>query len=103
MINTKPENKLTHSFISCIYEDKNLLKSFLNKFVNFFDDFSGITIKEQTLPNNEIRFVNEKDARGLPDAIIYNENKCLIIESKVSSNLEKISYKDMKILLLKEL
>ena len=39
---SQPENKLTHSLVSCLYEDKHLLNSFLKNFCpNFFNKKSN--------------------------------------------------------------
>ena len=84
----QPENKLTHSLASSLYEDKKLLDSFLKTFCkNFFKITSNLKIEQQTVPGQITRETDEKQKKGLPDAIIYNEEECLIIESKVSSTL----------------
>lgn len=84
----QPENKLTHSLASSLYEDKKLLESFLKTFCkNFFKITNNLKIEQQTVPGQITRETDEKQKKGLPDAIIYNEEECLIIESKVSSTL----------------
>ena len=84
----QPENKLTHSLASSLYEDKKLLDSFLKTFCkNFFKITGNLKIEQQTVPGQITRDIDEKQKKGLPDAIIYNEEECLIIESKVSSTL----------------
>ena len=84
----QPENKLTHSLATSLYEDKKLLDSFLKTFCkNFFKITSNLKIEQQTVPGQITREIDEKQKKGLPDAIIYNEEECLIIESKVSSTL----------------
>ena len=84
----QPENKLTHSLATSLYEDKKLLDSFLKTFCkNFFKITNNLKIEQQTVPGQIIRETDEKQKKGLPDAIIYNEEECLIIESKVSSTL----------------
>ena len=84
----QPENKLTHSLASSLYEDKKLLDSFLKTFCkNFFKITNNLKIEQQTVPGQITRETDEKQKKGLPDAIIYNEEECLIIESKVSSTL----------------
>ncbi len=84
----QPENKLTHSLATSLYEDKKLLDSFLKTFCkNFFKITSNLKIEQQTVPGQITRETDEKQKKGLPDAIIYNEEECLIIESKVSSTL----------------
>lgn len=84
----QPENKLTHSLASSLYEDKKLLESFLKTFCkNFFKNTSDLKIEQQTVPGQISKDIDEKQKKGLPDAIIYNEEECLIIESKVSSTL----------------
>ena len=84
----QPKNKLTHSLASSLYEDKKLLESFLKTFCkNFFKNTSDLKIEQQTVPGQISKDIDEKQKKGLPDAIIYNEEECLIIESKVSSTL----------------
>lgn len=84
----QPENKLTHSLASSLYEDKKLLDSFLKTFCKgFFKNTSDLKIEQQTIPGQITKEIDEKQKKGLPDAIIYNEDECLIIESKVSSTL----------------
>lgn len=87
---SQPENKLTHSLASCLYEDRYLLNSFLKHFCkNFLNKKSQIEIEEQTLPRDKYTIIDETESKGLPDAVMYDEDKCLIIESKVSSKLTK--------------
>ena len=108
----QPENKLTHSLMSCLNEDRELLKIFLNAFrPNFIDNkkIKKICVNEQTLPEEQISDqeeieVDEKkkglpdgiiydDGEGVPDGIIYDDKdrKCIIIESKIEL---KLSIKD---------
>ena len=86
----QPENKLTHSLVSCLYEDRQLLNSFLKSFCsNFFNQSSKLSIEQQTVPGEFYSTDDENERKGLPDAVIYAEEQCLIIESKVSSTLTK--------------
>ena len=86
----QPENKLTHSLVSCLYEDSQLLNSFLKSFcTNFFNQTSKLSIEQQTVPGEFHSTDDENERKGLPDAVIYAEEQCLIIESKVSSTLTK--------------
>ncbi|SVB55158.1 uncharacterized protein METZ01_LOCUS208012, partial [marine metagenome] len=85
---SQPENKLTHSLASCLYEDPRLLNSFLKNFCsNFFNQTSNLKIEQQTVPGKRHLIDDENQRKGLPDAVIYTEEQCLIIESKVSSTL----------------
>ena len=87
---SQPENKLTHSLASCLYEDKHLLNSFLKNFCsNFFNQTSNLKIEQQTVPGERHLIDDESQRKGLPDAVIYTEEQCLIIESKVSSTLTR--------------
>ena len=87
---SQPENKLTHSLASCLYEDKRLLNSFLKRFCsNFFNQTSNLMIEQQTVPGERHLIDDESQRKGLPDAVIYTEEQCLIIESKVSSTLTR--------------
>ncbi len=84
------ENKLTHSLVSCLYEDKHLLNSFLKNFCpNFFNKKSNLKIEQQTVPGESHLSSDENERKGLPDAVIYSEEKCLILESKISSRLAR--------------
>ncbi len=84
------ENKLTHSLASCLYEDPRLLNSFLKNFCpNFFNQTSNLKIEQQTVPGKRHLIDDENQRKGLPDAVIYTEEQCLIIESKVSSTLTR--------------
>ncbi len=106
----QPENKLTHSLMSCLNEDRELLKNFLNTFRPKFIDnkkIKKICVNEQTLPEEQISDqeeieVDEKkkglsdgifydDGEGVPDGIIYDDKdrKCIIIESKIELKLSK--------------
>lgn len=89
------ENKLTHSLMSCLNEDRNLLNSFfeLIKFKPKITESSEIIINEQSLPDQELIFNKdeEEDNKRLPDGIIYdkknsdgNNKWIVIIESKIS-------------------
>ena len=87
---SQPENKLTHCLVSCIYEDTYLLNSFLQTFCpNFFDKKSNLKIEEQSVPGERHLSDDENEKKGLPDAVIYLDGKCLILESKISSKLER--------------
>ena len=87
---TQPENKLTHSLISCLHEEKYLLKSFLDNFCpNFFKHNKNIRIEQQSVPGEINISYDENQRKGLPDACIYSGDQCLIIECKVSSSLTK--------------
>ena len=87
---SQPENKLTHCLVSCIYEDTYLLNSFLQTFCpNFFDKKSNLKIEEQSVPGERHLSDDENEKKGLPDAVIYLDGKCLILGSKISSKLER--------------
>jgi hypothetical protein len=78
---SQPENKLTHCLVSCIYEDTYLLNSFLQTFCpNFFDKKSNLKIEEQSVPGERHLSDDENEKKGLPDAVIYLDGKCLILE-----------------------
>ena len=67
------ENKLTHSLVSCLYEDKHLLNSFLKNFCpNFFNKKSNLKIEQQTVPGeshlssdeNERNYIKMNNTNG---------------------------------------
>ena len=85
---SQPENRLTHALISSLNEDKKLLSSFIKKFCNnYFSDVSSLKIDQQTLPGLKSLQNLEGDKKGLPDGVIYNDEKCLIIECKINLEL----------------
>ena len=62
----QPENKLTHSLVSCLYEDKQLLNSFLKSFCSdFFKKSSNLQIEQQTVPGELNLLDDENDRKGL--------------------------------------
>ena len=81
---SQPENKLTHSLASCLYEDKKLLDSFLKKFCSgFFIKTQNINIEQQTIPGLIQDSVDESQKKGLPDAI-FSQSKSTLILTKTS-------------------
>jgi hypothetical protein len=88
---TQPENRLTHSIAAALHHDKSLLKSFLAVFGPAKPPAAtSLTVIEQGLPGTPEVSEDEAEARGLPDALIYNnEGWALAIESKVNSALTK--------------
>lgn len=86
---SQPENKLTHSLVASLTQDKQLLKRFLLWSVGkTFSQRSALTVIEQTLPGQAEVSEQEAEKRGLPDACIFDDNGwILIIESKVASRL----------------
>lgn len=74
-----------------LYEDRALLKNFLAAFgPKKMPPLTGLKIIEQALPGRMEEDENEPMRRGLPDALIFNEDGwAFIIESKISSALTK--------------
>ena len=67
----QPENKLTHSLVSCLYEDNQLLNSFLKSFCsNFFNQSSKLSIEQQTVPG-EFHSTDDENERGRIVSPIY--------------------------------
>ena len=85
---SQPENRLTHALIPSLNEDKKLLSSFLKKFCkNYFTNVSSLKIDQQTLPGLKSLQLSDDKKKGLPDGVIYNDEKCLIIECKINLEL----------------
>ena len=85
---SQPENRLTHALISSLNEDKKLLSSFLKKFCkNYFTNVSLLKVDQQTLPGLKSLQLSDDKKKGLPDGVIYNDEKCLIIECKINLEL----------------
>ena len=56
-------------------------------FVVIFIDVSLLKIDQQTLPGLKSLQNLEGAKKGLPDGVIYNDEKCLIIECKINLEL----------------
>jgi len=85
---SQPENRLTHSLVSALAEDKKLLRQFV-RWITGSAPPKSLLIDEQSLPGDPEISENESESRGLPDAWIHdNESWSLLIESKVSSPLK---------------
>ena len=85
---SQPENRLTHALISSLNEDKKLLSSFLKKFCkNYFTNVSLLKVDQQTLPGLKSLQLSDDKKKGLPDGVIYIDEKCLIIECKINLEL----------------
>jgi len=85
---SQPENRLTHSLVSALAEDKRLLRAFV-RWVTGSAPPKVLIIDEQSLPGDPELSENESESRGLPDAWIHDdESWSLLIESKVSSPLK---------------
>ncbi len=84
------ENRLTHALVVCLHEEKKLLDAFVSDFFQKKLPSDKLRILEQGLPGKPALSEDEAEKRGLPDAIIYNDNGvALLIESKVSASLTK--------------
>jgi len=68
----QPENRLTHALVSCLSEDRKLLKLFLKWILKEkAPKINGIEIVEQQIPLEPTIGESKADQRGLPDAWIY--------------------------------
>lgn len=88
---SQPENKITHAFVSCLSQDRKLLREFVKWAIGKkISAREKLFIVEQSLPGEEDVEEGESERRGLPDAWIYTEDGwSLIIESKVAAPLKK--------------
>lgn len=87
-----PENRLTHSLVACLDQDKALLKDFLATFgPSKIPPLKTLQLVGQGLPGSMVTLdEDEAERRGLPDAIIFNDDGWgLVIESKINSSLTK--------------
>jgi len=85
---SQPENRLTHSLVSALAEDKKLLRRFV-RWATGSAPPKSLLIDEQSLPGDPELSESESESRGLPDAWIHDdESWSLLIESKVSSPLK---------------
>ncbi len=88
---TQPENRLTHSLATVLYQDRALLRSFLAAFgPKKAPPVRKLKVIEQSLPGRVELAEGEKISQGLPDALIFSdEGWALVIESKVNDALTK--------------
>jgi hypothetical protein len=87
-----PENRLTHSLIVSLNQDRKLLKDFLISFgPEKVPPVQTLRIIGQGLPGStETNDEEQAEKRGLPDAVIFDDNGwALVLESKISSDLSK--------------
>ncbi len=88
----QPENRLTHALVSCLAEDRRLLRRFIRWTTNGkHPNLKRLEILEQGLPGEQERYTeDEVEQRGLPDAWIHDGDRwSLIIESKVAAGLSR--------------
>ena len=83
----QPENRLTHALVSCLAEDKRLLRHFVRWLLKGGPPpRARLNLLEQQLPGESPVSEEEAEARGLPDAWIHDGRSwALIIESKVAA------------------
>lgn len=85
---SQPENKLTHALVSALHADRALLRPFL-KWAGAVDipPSNSLRITEQQVPGEaEPGDEADAEARGLPDACIYDDDGwALLIEAKVQA------------------
>lgn len=88
---SQPENRLTHSLATVLDQDRKMLKSFLSTFgPKNYPSVRKLQVIEQSLPGRPETSEDEASKRGLPDALIFdNEGWALVIESKIGSGLTK--------------
>jgi len=84
---SQPENRVTHSLVCSLSEDKKLLNRFV-RWVTGKSPPKNIEIVEQRLPGESELIEVEVERRGLADAWIFDADSwSLIIESKISATL----------------
>ncbi|MDA0967222.1 MAG: hypothetical protein PQ612_09035 [Rickettsiales bacterium] len=70
---TQPENRLTHALISILNKDGELLRRFLKDLVKVDSPpTKNLKLTEQSLPG-QIQSIDEAESKGLPDAVIYDD------------------------------
>lgn len=85
---SQQENRLTHTLMCSLAEDKKLLHNFI-RWATGTAAPKDIEIIDQRLPSEPELHEDESIKRGLPDAWIFDSNNwSLLIESKVSAILK---------------
>jgi len=87
---TQPENRITHSLMTALNQDRRLLRDFLRVLkIKPPIDPKNLSVIEQESPGKSITPEQEFERRGIPDGWIYDEeNKwCVIFEIKVTAKL----------------
>lgn len=110
----QPENRVTHALVSCLARDGDLLRDFVGMATGRIPPRGErLHVQEQSLPGDPEPSEEEAERRGLPDAVIHDdEGWCLAIESKVAAtptidqirrhraSLEKRAFRNIELLLL---
>jgi hypothetical protein len=87
---SQPENRVTHSLMTAINEDRKLLGLFLHELVkvNAPGDPRKLSVLEQQYPGEDEPSEDDLERRGIPDGWIFDEEGwCVFIETKVISKL----------------
>jgi len=87
---SQPENRLTHALVTALFEDRSLLRPFARwAGAAAIPPVKRLHVTEQQIPGVPVSG-DEDEARGLPDASIYDHDCWLLmIESKVQAGLER--------------
>lgn len=85
----QPENKLTHALVCTLDRDRALLAAFLRWLgLAGIPPARGLGIVEQHVPGSQQLHADEGDARGLPDAFVFDANGWgVVFESKVQGKV----------------
>lgn len=110
----QPENRVTHALVSCLARDGDLLRDFVGMATGRTPPRGEqLHVQEQSLPGDPEPSEEEAERRGLPDAVVHDdEGWCLAIECKVAAtptidqirrhraSLEKRAFRNIELLLL---
>jgi hypothetical protein len=85
----QPENRLSHALAVSLYEDRALLRRFIDWIdVKPPERAKALVIVEQSLPGDVPQSEEQAERKGLPDIVIHDDAAwCLLIESKVQAVL----------------
>jgi len=87
---SQPENRVTHSLMTALQEDRKLLGLFLRDVIGTKPPChpSTLVVLEQQYPDEEEPSEEELERRGIPDGWIFDGGGwCVFIESKVVAKL----------------
>ena len=82
----QPENRVTHALLSCLHNDRQLIRPFLNMLgLRSIPKTSAIRIGQQLVPGTKAE-ADKEGADGLPDGCFYTDDGwAVLIESKVQA------------------
>jgi hypothetical protein len=86
---SQPENRLTHALVTTLGQERKLLRPFLLWLgIEHVPPVKELSICEQQIPGSPQLDATEAEAKGLPDACVFNEDGWLVLfECKIQATI----------------